>query len=393
MIGKALLYQALVNIRAATMRSILALTGVLVGTAAVVALLSCGKMAADKTLLQFKDLGTELLSLIVYPKNIDNKQSVPLEFWRNVPNHVPQITQVAPYFLHYQPMTFAGKPLQGNLIGADENLADILKIHMHAGVFISFVQSFEPYCVIGHDIAEQIKHITHDSPLGKQLKMGSVLYTIAGVAKPWNGNMFFMDNINNTVIVPIRGLALINQDPAINYGIFALKKDSNLDAVITRLTHLFNLYAPDLGLHVRSSKQLTTSLQNQEKILHLLLLVIGGITLLIGGTGIMNIMLVSVSERKQEIGLRKALGARNRDIQLLFITESILLSSLGGLAGIFLGLLLTASIAFYSAWPFHIYWNALITGFLASVSTGIFFGYYPAKRAALQEPIVSLRSN
>lgn len=387
--------QAMINIRSATMRSLLALAGVLAGTAAVVTLLSCGKMATEKALMQFKSLGTELLSVTIYSKNPEknpNENPITLEFWRKLPSRIPEINQVAPYSLDALPLSFEGKSLEGTVTGADENLADIMKLDMATGFFVSFVQSFEPYCVIGDNIAAQIRQFTQDSPIGKQLKIGSILYTITGITQPGDNHIFFMGNINQSVMVPIAGLALLSKHPVINHGILNLKPDSDIDAIISTLTNIFALHAPEKSLYITSSRQLREGMENQEKIFHLLLLVIGGVALLAGGTGIMNIMLVSVSERKKEIGLRKALGAKSRDIQQLFMIESVVLSALGGLAGILLGLMATCCIALLGTWNFRFYWSSITAGFLFSVMTGIFFGYYPAKRASRLEPVVTLKS-
>ena len=122
------------------------------------------------------------------------------------------------------------------------------------------------------------------------------------------------------------------------------------------------------------------------------LAVIGGISLLVGGIGVMNVMLVSVSERKKEIGIRKAVGAKNSEIQALFLVESVMLSLLGGVLGVILGLIFTRILAYFSDWNFSIYFLPPIAGFLVSAATGIFFGFYPARRAAKLEPVVSLRS-
>lgn len=114
--------------------------------------------------------------------------------------------------------------------------------------------------------------------------------------------------------------------------------------------------------------------------------------MLVGGIGVMNVMLVSVSERKKEIGIRKAVGAKNREIQALFLVESVMLSLLGGVLGVILGLIFTRIVAYFSDWTFTVYLLPPIAGFLVSAATGIFFGFYPARRASKLEPMVSLRS-
>lgn len=388
--------QALVNLGAAKLRSFLAVLGILVGTAAVVALISCGQLATDKALAQFKALGTDLLAISVFQKeqgqskNIENRVS--LELWRQFPDNISSVLRVAPYATAYQAMSFNGRPLQGGIIGADESLARIIHINLARGHFVSFVDSFEHYCVIGDGLARQIQQVSIDPPIGKQLRIGQALYTIIGVAQPWKESGFFNEDINQSVIIPIAGISLINADSNVNNAIMLLKPDSPIDEVIEQIKQSIHAAAPKLTVFPRSAKQIIASMESQGRIFTLLLAVIGGISLLVGGIGIMNVMLVSVSERKKEIGIRKAIGAKNSEIQSLFLMESVLLSLLGGSLGVGFGLLFTFVVAFFNNWSFVVYFIPLFAGFFVSLITGIFFGFYPARRAAKMEPVVSLRS-
>ncbi|QRN02434.1 FtsX-like permease family protein [Legionella sp. MW5194] len=389
--------QALINLGAAKLRAFLAVLGILVGTAAVVALISCGQLATEKALAQFKALGTDLLAIAVYQKEQSKSHSetseVPLPVWRQLPDRIPDILQIAPYATAYQPMSFAGQTLQGAIIGADESLKEIIHIDLTQGHFVSFVESFEHYCVIGDGIARQMRQVTQDDPIGKQLQIGRALYTIIGVAKPWQENGFFNEDINQAVIVPIAGMPLISKDSKVTNAVLLLKPESPIDEIIDDIKQVITAQSPKLQVFPRSAKQIIASMESQGQIFTLLLAVIGSISLLVGGIGVMNVMLVSVSERKKEIGIRKAVGAKNREIQALFLMESVMLSLLGGILGVILGLLFTRIMAYFSDWPFQFYWMPPFAGFLVSVATGVFFGFYPAKRAAKLEPIVSLRSD
>ncbi|KTD19794.1 ABC transporter permease [Legionella londiniensis] len=388
--------QALINLMAAKLRSFLAVLGILVGTAAIVALLSCGRLATEKALAQFKALGTDLLAVSVYQQSnnagLGGQDKISVETWRELPEQIDGILQIAPYGTAYQQMSFQGKTIEGAIVAADESLAKIIKIELVAGHFVSFVDSFEHFCVIGAGLAEQLKQISLENPIGKQLHLGQTLYTIIGIAKPWKENSFFNEDINQAVIIPISGLAMVNKDAKINNAVMLIKPEANIDKVTAGIRQHLNRQAPKLGIFVRSAKQIIASMENQGQIFTLLLAVIGSISLLVGGIGIMNVMLVSVSERKKEIGIRKAVGAKNRDIQMLFLAEAVILSMLGGISGVIVGLFITWIIACFSHWPFTIFFLPLYCGFLVSVASGIFFGFYPARRAALLEPIVSLRA-
>lgn len=388
--------QALVNLTSSKLRSFLAVLGILVGTAAVVALISCGQLATEKALEQFKALGTDLLAVSVYQKTPDKshsgEDSLSVDQWQLLAERIPSILKIAPYSTAYQPLSFQGKVMQGVVIGADEHLAGIVHVTLSQGHFVSFLESFEHFCVIGDGLARQIKEITMDDPIGKQLRIGQSLYTIIGVAEHWKENGFFNEDINQAAIIPIAGITLVSKDAKINNAVILLKPDSPIDAVIDEIKQVISSQAPKLSVFPRSAKQIIASMESQGRIFTLLLAVIGGISLLVGGIGVMNVMLVSVSERKKEIGIRKAVGAKNSEIQALFLVESVMLSLLGGILGVILGLIFTRIVAYFSGWAFSIYWLPPIAGFLVSAATGIFFGFYPARRAAKLEPMVSLRS-
>lgn len=385
--------QALLNLKASKLRSFLAVLGVLVGTAAIVALISCGQLATEKALAQFRALGTDLIAVSTFQNspNGGGQATISLQQWRQFPAQLPSILQIAPYNTAYQSMSFQGKTMTGVIIGADETLANIIHIDLVEGHFVSFVESFEHLCVIGSGLAQQIKQMTLDSPLGKQLRIGQALYTIIGVAAPWKENGFFNEDVNQSAIIPITGMALVMKDARINNAVMLLKSDTNIDELIKRIKQTISTDAPKLSVFVRSAKQIIASMESQGQIFTLLLAVIGGISLLVGGIGVMNVMLVSVSERKKEIGIRKAVGAKRREIQTLFLIESVMLSLLGGALGVVVGLILTWVIAYFSHWSFTVFLIPPLVGFMVSVATGIFFGFYPARRAAALEPMVSLR--
>lgn len=388
--------QALVNLTSSKLRSFLAVLGILVGTAAVVALISCGQLATEKALEQFKALGTDLLAVAVYEKTPSKSHtadnSLSADQWQQLGERIPSVVKTAPYGTVYQPISFQGKVMQGVVIGADENLAGIIKIELAKGHFVSFVESFEHFCVIGDGLAQQIKEISLDDPVGKQLRIGQALYTIIGVANRWNENGFFNEDINQSAIIPIAGISLVSKDAKINNAVMLLKPDSPIDEVIEDVKQIIASMAPKLSVFPRSAKQIIASMESQGRIFTLLLAVIGGISLLVGGIGVMNVMLVSVSERKKEIGIRKAVGAKNSQIQALFLAEAVILSLLGGVLGVILGLIFTRIVAYFSGWQFYIFLMPPLAGFLVSAVTGIFFGFYPARRASKLEPMVSLRS-
>lgn len=391
------LQQAAINLKSSTLRSTLAVIGILVGTAAVVALLSCGQLATETALQEFKSLGTNLLAVNLF--QVDDgtssaSQNAPLTntMWQQIQNRIPSLENIAPFGTAFQSLSFAGHELQASIIGADERLANIINIQMAEGYFVSFVDSFEHYCVVGAESATLLQQYTAAPLLHQQLKIGAHLYTIIGIAKPWQENSFFNDNINQSIIIPLGGLALIEKEPRLNNALMRLKPHSSVDDILAEIKQMIKSHAPQLRVFARSAKQIIASMESQQRIFTVLLAVIGSISLIVGGVGVMNIMLVSVSERKKEIGIRKAVGAKNKEIQTLFLMEAVLLALLGGSAGVAVGLLITWIMAYFNNWTFIFYPIPPCIGFIVSAITGIFFGFYPAHRASQLEPMVALRS-
>ena len=170
-----------------------------------------------------------------------------------------------------------------------------------------------------------------------------------------------------------------------------LKANVDLDQVQFVIENYILSVAPEYKISFKNSKQIIKSMQEQSTIFTLLLGMIGGISLLVGGIGIMNIMLVSVVERKREIGIRVAVGATRKDIRTLFLIESITLTMFGGIMGIILGIVFSYVITVFFGWEFHLFIMPAVLGFGVSCLTGIFFGFYPAYNAAKLDPIQTLR--
>ena len=267
--------QALLTLMASKLRSLLAILGVLVGTASVVALINCGQLATEKALAQFKTLGTDLLAISVFQRASDGTigggDFIPLATWRQFPTIIPAVKEIAPYGTAYQSMSFQGVVIPGAIIGADETLASIIHIELARGRFVSNFESFEHVCVIGDGLLKKLQQIQFDIKIGQQLQVGSALYTIIGIAKPWKENGFFNEDINQSVIIPIAGMALVSKDSKINNAVVLLKPNNNIDRVIEQINHRISTQAPKLNTFIRSAKQIIESMESQGQIFTLLL--------------------------------------------------------------------------------------------------------------------------
>lgn len=390
------IHEALSNLLAAKLRSLLALLGVLVGTASVVAMVSCGELATKQALKQFETLGTDLLSLSMYAEDNRAREAQKTQFTlsdvENLKQASPAITQVAPYATTYLTISYEGQSLRGNVIGATQELQNVLKLSLEEGRFISDLDGYTRYCVLGYEVAKNIQTTVLHPVLGTQLWLGSQICTVVGVLSPWQENNFFGENINQSIILPIKAYMAMTPFATLSNVIMTLQKETPIEPTEAALRQQIEQHIKGLNLYFRSAKQLLKSMGAQSRIFTLLLGLIGAISLLVGGIGIMNIMLVSVAERKKEIGIRMAIGARRRDIKSLFLMESIILSLIGGIAGVVFGIIVAFIIALFTHWAFSILITPIVWGFVVSVMVGIFFGFYPAYKAAKLDPIQILRS-
>lgn len=406
MVFSGYLREAYSNLITSKMRSFLTILGVLVGTASVVALVSGGQLATEQALAQFKTLGTDLLAVSIEDAKQEGgpaggsgagqqaqMKTLHLIDMAKIRNASPDILTAAPYTIGYGETSYKAKPLQANVLGAEETLKDVIKINVAKGRFVSFLDWQDYFCTIGSEVAVKMKQSGTVDPVGKQIRVGDNFFTVVGVVKPWPENMFIYADINHSIIVPIETSMLLSKYTKIRNIIFRLQPNSDIVAIQNRITNVINKILPGKRLFFRSAKELIVSMEKQRHTLTLFLALIGSISLVVGGIGVMNIMLVSVIERKREIGVRMAIGARRRDIQFMFLTEAIVLTLFGGLVGISIGELISFFTALFSGWSFHFYVMPPLAGFLVSVMVGIFFGFYPAYQASRLDPITTLRSD
>lgn len=386
---------ALANFNSAKLRMLLAMLGILVGTASVVALVSCANLATAQALRQIENLGTHLLAISFYENTANgstNNTTLTTQQTLAAKNSSPAIAMIAPYTNLYLPISYQGHILNANIVGTTQELQVILNINIMQGRFISFLDHYAYYCVIGSDIYQALLNISAQNPIGQQITLGNSVFTIIGVTPSTNNNDFFNANLNQAIYIPIDTSFVLSQYTEINNVLLQLKPNANITLTETQLQHYFNKIIPDKQLFFRSAQALLQSMQNQRQILTVLLGLIGSISLIVGGIGIMNVMLISVVERRREIGIRRALGATKTDIKLMFLTEAIILTLSGGIIGVVLGIMIALLVADYAHWQFAIYPLPAIVGFMVSLLVGLFFGLYPAQQAAKLDPITCLHA-
>jgi putative ABC transport system permease protein len=404
---------ALRALTANKMRSILTMLGIIIGVGAVIALLSVGVGFERYITQQFESLGSNLLFVI--PGQLNNGGSSVRSASQRIqpltmgdaqalgdPLVVPDVVAVAPEYSRSGAVVRGKREMQTSISGVTPEYESVRNFNPVLGEFISqeHVNGRSRVAVLGDTVAKELFE-DYEFPVGQTIKLNDVPFKVIGVLEEKGGGGF--GDEDNVVIIPIStaqtrlfDAGSVRGDVIISVIFLQVAAKEKMESVADRITevlrerHRIN-FKDDDDFTVVNQADLIQVFGEFTAVFTTVLGAIAGISLLVGGIGIMNIMLVSVTERTREIGIRKAVGAKRRDILLQFLIEAIVLSMLGGFVGILLGF--TASTALASVVDIDTVVTAgavlLATGFSAAV--GLFFGIYPATRAARLNPIDALR--
>lgn len=393
------LKEAINQLLSSKLRAFLAVLGILVGTASVVAMVSIGQLAGNQILQQFKQMGINLLSVTIsssgssYGQNKNPHAALSLKNAVLLAKSSKDIKIVAPYVSSYGSVIFNGKQIQASTVGINPSMNKIAKLKLDKGRFLSFIDHNDYYCVIGEKVASQMKSVGKSNPIGQNIRVGSNIYTVVGVIKHWPTNFFFNTDFNSAIMIPIETALATEKNAEISSLAVRITDADMLKQTSATIKQFINTHTHKKEVYIRSPKSLIDSAKQSSETLTILLGLIGSIALIVGGIGIMNIMLVSVAERQREIGIRKAIGAKNRDIILQFLIEAIVLSIFGGVVGMILGIVTAYVVAVFKSWPFVIFFLPPVVGCIVTICVGIFFGFYPAYKASKLDPIQTLRGD
>lgn len=394
MIIKANIDMGLRSLLGAKQRTLLALLGIVIGIGSVIAMVSVGIIVQAHSLKQFTEMGTDY---IVINKGYggasgENAPKITLEQAIQLPQRVPSIMEATPMGSSGTNFSFEGQSYSSQVIATLGNFLDINRFKMKEGRYISDLDVDMNYCVLGATLVEDMKQKGVTSFLGIQILFRDRLFTVVGLlAKTPSGGLKPF-NANRSIMIPISTYMRTFEDPEISNILARIKPGAIAKDAAEDIKNYFKLVNPTMEIEVQTAEELIQQMEKQSQMFTLLLGAIGSISLIVGGVGVMNVMLVSVSERKKEIGIRRALGALRRDIQFQFIIESLVLCLIGGLIGLVLGIGASYFIAKYNQWEFIVSNVAILLGVGVSTAIGLFFGYYPARQAAMLDPIVALRS-
>jgi putative ABC transport system permease protein len=392
---------ALREIMRNTMRSILTALGVVIGVGAVIAMVHLGESATQKVTSDVAKLGNNMLTLQpgAQKRGTPGTDAAPPFKMADVDairKQIPQVKEVAPSSSSSALTVYGNKNHSTQIQGSTLGIFKIRELVIESGRLFTEAenQGAAPVCVIGH--TEQKELFGGVSALGESIRVGKMSCRVIGVLATKGQSTFGIDQDDFIVMPIITFQRRISGTSDIGSVYISAKTPESTDRVKTQLVglmrerrHISSGQADNFS--VMDMKEFASSLSSITGALTALLGGIAAVSLLVGGIGIMNIMLVSVTERTREIGIRLAIGARAHEVLLQFLVEAVLLSTFGGVIGILLGLLGSWAGAKALSMPFSLSPSILTIAFFFSASVGIAFGFFPARRAARLKPIDALR--
>lgn len=385
-------------------RSMLTMLGIVIGIASVIAMVSLGQSSSQSINNQISSMGTNMIMVMRsfqrsggVNTGSSNVQSLKVSDAIAIRDGSKNISMVTPVVNSSGQIIFGAKNWPSTIRGGNEHYLEINNFGVESGTNFTAedVRASAKVCLIGTTVVENIFPNGED-PLGKVIRFGSVPLRVIGVLKSKGQNQMG-DDQDDVVIAPYttvqKRLLAINfihmiMASAVSEEVAA---DAALDVErIMRVQHKIKAGQDD-DFRVRTQQEMLEMMTSISGFLTVLLAAIASISLFVGGIGIMNIMYVTVTERTREIGLRMSIGAKNRDIMLQFLSESTILSLIGGIIGILLGLLASYVASAALNWPYIVSTPAVILSFVVCTMIGVFFGWYPARKAASLDPITALR--
>jgi len=394
---------ALRALRRNKMRSMLTALGIIIGVGAVIAMVGVGNGAKAQVEAQIASLGQNLI--IVWAGNFSSggvrggwgsAGTLTLDDYRSMAREIPGVVAVSPETRTGAQIAAGSQNWFTQVVGESPEYFSIREWPLADGAVFTDqdVRSANKVAIIGKTVAVQL--FGEDDPIGQIIRVRQVPFVVVGVLTPKGLSVMGSDQ-DDVIIAPYTSVMkrLLRQTTLRAINIQAESPEMltpvqrQIEAVLREHHHI--VPGKDDDFTVRNQQEIAEMATATSKIMRLLLFAIACVSLVVGGIGIMNIMLVSVTERTREIGIRMAVGARGRDILLQFLIEAITLSSLGGILGIAIGLGSAKILSVFAGWPTLISVPAVVVAFLFSAAVGVFFGFYPARKASQLDPIEALR--
>jgi putative ABC transport system permease protein len=396
----ATLLMALREIRRNTMRSILTTLGIVIGVGSVIAMVTLGRGATARVTADISNMGTNLL--IVLPgaerrgPTSATAQPFKIEDAHAIARDVSAVDKVAPTASRPQLVVYGNKNWNTGVTGTTNDFFAVRRYSIDRGQSFSdaHLTGGSPVCVLGATVRKEL--FGQGDPLGASIRVGKLSCTVIGVMASKGQSTFGQDQ-DDFIVMP---LTTFQRRIAGNYDVSAVFVSATADNLTTKAKQQIELLMRErrhiaLGQNndfmVQDMKEISNTLGSVTGALTALLGAIAGVSLLVGGIGIMNIMLVSVTERTREIGVRLAIGARGAEVLLQFLVEAVTLSTLGGMLGVAFGLAISFAATKALSMPFLVQPDIVVIAFAFSATVGVAFGFLPARKASRLNPIDALR--
>lgn len=386
------------------MRALLTMLGIIIGVACVVATIGIGEGAKLQVESQLNSLGTNFLMVMPGATTSSGARMGSGSNSKLNEGDVDALRKdctvcayIAAQVRSTSQLIYGNQNWSTSVTGAQVDYPLIRSWNVERGMFFTDAdnKAASKVCVIGKTVEREL--FRGEDPIGKTMRIKNIPFRVIGVLESKGGSMMGQDQ-DDTVVAPYETVRKKLMGASTSVGIITVSAISNetVDAAANEITqiirqrHRINEGDED-DFSIRTQTEMQRQVTAQTKTLSILLWSIAGVSLLVGGIGIMNIMLVSVTERTREIGIRMAIGAKGKDIRAQFLIEALVLSLVGGVLGIGLGIAIQRAVARLGDWPISLQPDAIALAFLFSAFVGVFFGLYPAQKASRLDPIDALR--
>ena len=399
---------ALRALRANPLRSVLTMLGIIIGVGAVIAMVSVGAGAQERVAEQIRALGSNLI--VVLPGSVwssgirmglGSRPTITEDDARAIAREVSAVQSVAPVRRGTGQIILGNQNWSSVIQGTTPDLEETRQWGVTSGRWFTQeeMEGATKVVLLGQTVVANL--FPGSDPVGQVIRVRETPMTVIGVLERKGQSSWGQDQ-DDTVVIPLTTAKKRVLGPShpradsVNVITVRVREGETMKAVeeeirgLVRQRHRLQPYQED-DFWIRNLSEMLQAEEESSRVLTMLLAAIASVSLLVGGIGIMNIMLVSVTERTREIGLRMAVGARGRDILTQFLVEAVTLSLIGGMIGIVLGVSGSYAIAYLAAWRTLINAQAILLAFCFSATVGIFFGFYPARKASLLNPIDALR--